>query len=102
MKRNIVTKTIKSHKVFRYTETLIEVNEKEFIEEIEILCYNLKHYLKLYYLTYDLFNEHFKSKLTLLEWVILMSDNCIEIEYFEGTPKVNIQKFLNSDLCKSK
>ena len=83
--------------------TEIEVNNEEFIQELKDYCYNLKYYLKKTCLDKDLFNEHFKTNLTLLEFVILMDDYGFELEMYQLSDYsnlylVDIEKLLNLEL----
>jgi hypothetical protein len=83
--------------------TEIEVNCEEFIQELKDYCYNLKYYLKIHWLDKNLFNEHFKTNLTLLEFAIIMDDYGINIKIFPNNNDiklylVDIEKLLNSDL----
>jgi hypothetical protein len=108
MKKTIVnTETVFKTKSIKLTERIIEVSSKDFIDELFLCCYNYKHYLKIPFLDKDLFNEYFKTKLTVLEFVILMDDYEIKVDVFtlpdfDKMYKVDIDKFLNSELCKIK
>jgi hypothetical protein len=87
--------------MIKITLKTIEVNSEEFIQELKQYCYDLKQYLQIHWLNKDLFNQHFKTNLTLLEFTKLMDDYGFKIQIFttdkyEKLYLIDITKLLKS------
>jgi hypothetical protein len=81
--------------------TEIEVNKDQFTQELKQYCCDLNQYLQIHWLNKDLFNQHFKTNLTLLEFTKLMDDYGFKTQIFtndkyEKLYLIDITKLLKS------
>ena len=102
--------------MIKITLKTIEVNKEEFIEEIVKLAFDLQNYTPIKFIDRKVFNQHFKTKLSELEFSKLINDLnedglfCSNIHYSKDYKTEIITKevclyiysILNSNLCHNK
>lgn len=67
--------------MIKITVKTIEVNKEQFIQELKKLGNDLFNYTSIKYIDRKVFNQHFKTKLTELEFSKLINDLDIDELY---------------------